>query len=98
VGLEDYVKPVVASSGEAARRWSGPIRLLFIDGDHAYEASRRDFELWSPFVTPLGVVCFHDIPGWPGVTKFYQELLAQPSGFREVATVVTMKVVQRGTG
>jgi MMP 1-O-methyltransferase len=87
--------PVVASSEEAARRWTGPIRLLFIDGDHACEASRRDFELWSPFVTPHGMVCLHDIPGWPGVTRFYQELLAQPGGFREVATVVSMKVVQK---
>jgi predicted O-methyltransferase YrrM len=70
VGLDDYVTPIVASSEDAARRWIGPIRLLFIDGDHGYEASRRDFELWSPFVTPHGLICLHDIPNWPGVTRF----------------------------
>ena len=37
-----------------------PIDFLFIDGDHAYEAVRRDFEDWSRHVTADGVLLFHD--------------------------------------
>ncbi|MBT3268380.1 class I SAM-dependent methyltransferase [Candidatus Poribacteria bacterium] len=37
------------------------IDLLFIDGDHAYEGVKADFEQYSPLVTPGGMVMFHDI-------------------------------------
>jgi predicted O-methyltransferase YrrM len=93
--LGDYVTPIVASSAEAAGQWHGPIRLLFIDGDHSYEESRRDFELWSPFVVPHGVVCFHDIRNWPGVTRFYEELLRGTTAYREVVAVLTLRVIEK---
>jgi predicted O-methyltransferase YrrM len=38
-----------------------PVDFLFIDGDHTYEGARRDFELYSPFVKPGGIVAFHDV-------------------------------------
>ena len=69
--------------------------MLFIDGDHSYEASRQNFELWSPFVVPHGMICLHDIPSWPGVTRFYQELMSSTIAYREVATVVSMKIIQK---
>jgi predicted O-methyltransferase YrrM len=94
LGLEGNVTPVVAPSAAAAEQWSGPIRLLFIDGDHSYEASGRDFELWSRFVVPHGLVCFHDINGWPGVTQFYKELL-QRKGYREILAVLSLRVVEK---
>ena len=34
---------------------------LFIDGDHSYEGVSRDWEMYSPFVRPGGVVAFHDL-------------------------------------
>lgn len=37
------------------------IEFLFIDGDHTYEGVTRDFELWTPLVTPSGQVGLHDI-------------------------------------
>ena len=84
LGLFDHVTPVVASSADAAARWEGPIRLLFVDGDHAYESARQDFVLWSPFVVPHGVICFHDIGNCPGVTQFYRELMSGTTAYREV--------------
>lgn len=37
------------------------IDFLFIDGDHSYEGVKQDFEMYSPFVKPGGICCFHDI-------------------------------------
>ena len=95
LGLTDYAMPVVASSEEAVRGWSKPIRLLFIDGEHSYEASSRDFELWSPFVVLGGMICFHDIGPWPGVTRFYQELMQSTKQFKEQLTVQSIRAIQR---
>lgn len=94
-GVEDYVVPIVASSASAAATWTGPIRLLFIDADHSYEASRQDFELWSPHVVPGGLIAFHDIGHWEGVTRFYQELLETTKEFREIVGVAGLCVVER---
>ncbi len=35
--------------------------LLWIDGDHAYESVKRDFELYAPRVRPGGLIAFHDV-------------------------------------
>ncbi|MBU37734.1 MAG: methyltransferase, partial [Anaerolineaceae bacterium] len=55
------------------------IDFLFIDGDHRYEAVRRDFQLYSPLLRPGGIVAFHDIlqpPRFPDnqVELFWGEL------------------------
>jgi cephalosporin hydroxylase len=38
-----------------------PIDFLFIDGDHTFEGVKQDFEMYSTFVRPSGLVAFHDI-------------------------------------
>jgi len=35
--------------------------LLFIDGDHTWAGVKSDFELYSGFVKPGGIIAFHDI-------------------------------------
>jgi predicted O-methyltransferase YrrM len=47
-------------SFDAVRGWKQPIDLLLIDGDHSENGVRRDWEQWSPFVVPGGIVIFHD--------------------------------------
>jgi len=94
-GLDDYVTAIRASSEEAARQWDRPIRLLFIDADHSYEASRLDFELWSPFVVPGGVIVFHDVGVGEGVTRMYNELLAPGSGYKQLLSVASMHALTR---
>jgi predicted O-methyltransferase YrrM len=57
----------IALSEEAARGWSGPVDLVFIDGDHSEEGCALDWELWHGFVEPGGMVAFHDARvGQPG--------------------------------
>lgn len=59
-GVEQQVEIVRQASTEAASEWDRAIDLLFIDGDHSYGGVRRDWELFSPFVSRFGVVVFHD--------------------------------------
>jgi len=35
--------------------------FLFLDGDHRYDGVKRDYEYYSEFVRPGGVIGFHDI-------------------------------------
>ena len=93
--VEGYVDPIVASSEEAVKRWDRPIRLLFIDGDHSYEESRKDFELWSPFVVAGGIVAFHDVGNAPGVTKFYREMMQATQHYEQFVRIMSLAVVQK---
>jgi predicted O-methyltransferase YrrM len=95
MGVDDHILPIVAKSEEAVTDWNKPIRLLFIDGDHSYEASRLDFELWSPFVVSGGLIAFHDIGRWPGVTDFYKELMSTTTNYKEVMSVVGLNTIQK---
>lgn len=55
-----------------------PINILFIDADHAYEAVKMDFEMYSPLCTDI--VAFHDIETGryrneaPGIWNYWDEL------------------------
>ena len=63
LGLTQRSEPVVSDSLAAARTLAarrGTIDLIFIDGDHSYEACRDDIAAWAPFVKPGGVIAFHD--------------------------------------
>lgn len=37
------------------------VDLLFIDGDHRYEAVKKDYEMYSPLVQAGGFIVFHDV-------------------------------------
>jgi hypothetical protein len=47
-------------SQDAVRDWEKTIDVLLIDGDHAESAVERDWQDWSGFVRPGGLVIFHD--------------------------------------
>jgi predicted O-methyltransferase YrrM len=73
-------------SYDVAANWNTPIDMIFIDGDHRYEAVRKDFDDWFPHVKAGGFMLLHDsrrLPGqpenvfsrgWPGPTKLASEL------------------------
>ena len=72
-------------SYDFSRNWDTPIDLLFIDGNHAYEAVRRDFTEWSPFVKPGGYIVMHDVsfdPGFvhQGPARVVKELVLTDAG------------------
>lgn len=51
---------ISATSQNAAQTWNEEIGLLWIDGDHRYDAVKRDFDLWSPFLRDDGRIAFDD--------------------------------------
>ena len=58
--LESIVEVLRETSDLVASRWTLPIDLIFIDGDHSYEGVKRDWTLFMPFVQTFGGVVFHD--------------------------------------
>ncbi len=94
MGLRDWVEPHVGSSAEIGATWNEPIRLLFIDGDHSVEGSTVDVNTWSKFIVPGGVMVFHDVDVWPGVTQVYNALVSQNDRLQEVARVRSLRVVR----
>jgi len=47
-------------SHEAARDWTAPVDMIFIDGDHSDAGVRQDWADWAPHIVPGGFVAFHD--------------------------------------
>jgi Methyltransferase domain len=47
-------------SWDAAKNWNRPIDLLVIDGDHSEAGVQSDWDTWSQFIRPGGLVAFHD--------------------------------------
>jgi len=87
----------VADSRSAAARWDGrPIRLLFIDGDHSYDAVKSDLESWLPFVVPGGYVVFDDvIDKFPDVKRLVGEVTADGGPLQRVLGVGKIWVTRR---
>lgn len=62
----DRLKPMMMSSVEAASIVAdGVFDVVFLDGDHSYDETRRDIALWRPKVRPGGILCGHDCEGRP---------------------------------
>lgn len=54
-----------------------PIDMLFIDGDHSYEGSKRDFLVYGDMVKNGGLILLHDIVTFRpevGVPQLWQEI------------------------
>ena len=60
-GGEEIVKPLVMSSSDAAAVIKDHFfDLIFIDGDHSYDGTISDIDLWVPKVAIGGILCGHD--------------------------------------
>jgi hypothetical protein len=98
-GLEDAVVAVVADAPVLARHWRTPLALLFIDGGHGTEPAHRDFEQWTPWVAPNGLLCIHDVFPDPvdGGRPPYEIFLRALEGgeFREERAVGSLRVLRR---
>jgi hypothetical protein len=92
----------VALSHEIAARWSDPVDLVFIDGDHSELGCERDWLDWSPFVPVGGRVVFHDARGdrpggrgLPGPTAVVERYLRGADGGWEIEAEADRTVLAR---
>ena len=97
--LENHVVPVVAPSIIAARFWSSPLAMVFIDGGHSMEAALNDYRSWAAHVMRGGLLAIHDVfpnPADGGRPPFEIWKLAQESGlFEALPLVKSLGVLRR---
>lgn len=88
LGYTPRAEPIVSDSLTAAHSLAalrGAIDLIFIDGDHSYEACQADIEAWLPFLKRGGVAAFHDFGSRAvGVTRAIFEAI-KTGRFAEIA-------------
>jgi predicted O-methyltransferase YrrM len=72
-------------SAAVAERWTLPLDLVFVDGDHSELGVATDWEAWHGFVAEGGSVMFHDARatqpgggGLPGPTAVVDRLFRGP--------------------
>lgn len=82
-GVSHLLNEMVMTSRQALDRWDGrPIDLLWVDGDHSYEAAKFDLESWGAFVRPGGIIAAHDYaPRFPGVIRAWDETVTPQRGW-----------------
>lgn len=97
--LEDVCVPMVTRSSTAAKLWSTPLGMVFIDGGHSWEAALADYEGWHDKVAVGGVLAIHDLfpnpaEGGQAPIEIYRKGLA--SGlFEPLETTKTLGVLLR---
>jgi hypothetical protein len=101
-GLEETVVPLVSHSKVVARNWATPLSLVFIDGGHALETVKTDYDCWANHILPGGYLLIHDIfenPEEGGQAPWDVYRLAEASGrFEELPRIKTLGVLKRKTG
>lgn len=98
-GLEGTVVALVGDSPTVGSRWSIPLSFLFIDGGHGSEPAHRDYELWTPWIQPGGILAIHDVfpdPADGGRPPFEIYCRAIESGeFTDVSATGSLRVLRR---
>src|SRR5262245_53220936 len=97
--LEEVCVPMVTKSTTAAKLWSTPLGMVFIDGGHSFEAAEADFAGWHDKIAVGGVLAIHDLfpdpaTGGQAPITIYRKALA--SGlFAPLETTKTLGVLER---
>ena len=89
-----------SSGATVARHWHTPVGLLFVDGGHAEDVAMGDYESWSRFVAPGGLLAIHDVferPEDGGQAPFHVWQRALADGFTPVDDLCcgSLRVVRR---
>lgn len=74
LGVGDLVAVLSLPSTQVAQSWvERNVGLLWIDGNHRYEAVKADAVLWYPHVIAKGIIAFHDSE-FPDVARAIDEV------------------------
>jgi predicted O-methyltransferase YrrM len=97
-GVVEQVRLINLTSQVVAPGWRRPIGLLWVDGDHSYEAVRRDLGSWEPHLAEGAVIAFHDaFDRTLGVARVVEELLATRR-FEATVAVGDIRVIRKRSG
>ena len=97
-GLSDWVEPIKKTSEDAIKGWNESVKLLFVDGSHAYEDVLLDLKLWEPWVRPSGIIIMHDTKPKEynqGVCRAMNEYLSSSHRFKERLKLLNMTVFEK---
>lgn len=90
-----------AYSYNVVKTWNESIDYLFIDGNHNYEAVKKDFEDWFPFIRSGGILAMHDSAAnrggphwWPGPSKLADSLL-EDNRVEYLETAITLTIFRK---
>lgn len=96
---------IAGYSYEAVKEWKLPIDLLWIDGNHDYQAVRQDYQQWERFIKSGGLIAFHDSNkqdgaegwtkyGWDGPTRLVREVM-KPPHWKNITRVDSITYAQK---
>ena len=75
--------------------WNNPIGILYMDACHDYKPTLDNFNVWSKYVLPGGIVVMHDNhPNHPGVVQAL-ELIVKMGAWEIVDKCQTMVMLKR---
>jgi predicted O-methyltransferase YrrM len=98
-GVVERVIPLVATSEMAARHWTTPLAMVFIDGGHSLDAALADYRRWSGHILKGGTLAIHDVypdAATGGQAPYAVYRLALESGlFRETARINSLALLER---
>ena len=81
--------------------WKTPLSMVFIDGGHAFETARTDYDCWAGHLLPGGYLLIHDIfekPEDGGQAPWDVYKIAVASGrFEALPRIKTLGVLKRKT-
>ena len=78
--LERWVMPIRSPSVDAAKNWShGPVAMVFIDGNHDYDAVTADLSAWVPLLQRGRLVCGDDW-NWETVRTAVTDFVSHRTG------------------
>jgi MMP 1-O-methyltransferase len=91
-GLRDFVIIHQMTSADAARQWTDPIDLLYLDGDQSPEGAREAYLSWSPFLRSNAVFAINasadgpNEPGHDGLIRVIKEFVHLP-GYEDIRCI-----------
>jgi hypothetical protein len=97
-GATQLVKPIVAPSVAAAGAWTGPLRVVFVDGHHEEASVRADVDAWLPLLAPGGFLVLHDstdLSAFTGPAAVAKAMVRVGPVFDKVGTLGAMTWARR---
>ncbi len=96
--LDDTVVAVIGSSTTVATHWTTQLAMVFIDGGHALDVAKADYEAWSPKIIPEGLLAFHDVfedPKDGGQAPYEVYCQALNEGWSLLSATGSLRVLER---